>query len=107
MGNVPLTIALSDYDHFRDVFTGKVRAEGIDITHIDLPVEDALKLVISMGLVFPEETGPVKVIGGTVDEEVAQKLLEPPVAKPKRQRAAKKAASKSKASEEPALTPPK
>ena len=40
MANVPLTIALSDYDHFRDVFTGKIRAEGIDITHLDLPVEE-------------------------------------------------------------------
>ena len=40
MANIPITVALSDYDHFRDVFTGKVRAEGLDITHIDLPVEE-------------------------------------------------------------------
>lgn len=40
MTNVPLTVALSDYDHFRDVFSGKVRVEGVDITHIDLPVEE-------------------------------------------------------------------
>ncbi len=40
MGNIHLTVALSDYDHFRDFTSGKVRAEGIDITHIDLPVEE-------------------------------------------------------------------
>jgi 4,5-dihydroxyphthalate decarboxylase len=40
MGNIQLTVALSDYDHFRDFTSGKVTAEGIDITHIDLPVEE-------------------------------------------------------------------
>jgi 4,5-dihydroxyphthalate decarboxylase len=37
---VQLTVALSDYDHFRDFTGGKVEAEGIEITHIDLPVEE-------------------------------------------------------------------
>lgn len=40
MGNIHLTVALSDYDHFRDFTGGKIKAEGIDITHIDLPVEE-------------------------------------------------------------------
>jgi 4,5-dihydroxyphthalate decarboxylase len=40
MGNIQLTVALSDYDHFRDFTGGKIKAEGIDITHIDLPVEE-------------------------------------------------------------------
>ena len=40
MGNIQLTVALSDYDHFRDFTSGKIKAEGIDITHIDLPVEE-------------------------------------------------------------------
>jgi 4,5-dihydroxyphthalate decarboxylase len=40
MPNIPLVVALSDYDHFRDVFTGKVRVQGVDVTHIDLPVEE-------------------------------------------------------------------
>lgn len=40
MSNIHLTVALSDYDHFRDFVSGRVRAEGIDITHIDLPVEE-------------------------------------------------------------------
>jgi 4,5-dihydroxyphthalate decarboxylase len=37
---VSLTVALSDYDHFRDFTSGKIEAEGIEITHIDLPVEE-------------------------------------------------------------------
>lgn len=40
MSNIHLTVALSDYDHFRDFTGGKIKAEGIDITHIDLPVEE-------------------------------------------------------------------
>lgn len=40
MGNIHLTVALSDYDHFRDFTGGNINAEGIDITHIDLPVEE-------------------------------------------------------------------
>jgi 4,5-dihydroxyphthalate decarboxylase len=40
LGNIHLTVALSDYDHFRDFTGGKIKAEGIDITHIDLPVEE-------------------------------------------------------------------
>src|SRR3954454_3773303 len=40
MANIPLVVALSDYDHFRDVFTGKVPVQGVDVTHIDLPVEE-------------------------------------------------------------------
>ena len=40
MANIHLTVALSDYDHFRDFTGGKIKAEGIDITHIDLPVEE-------------------------------------------------------------------
>ena len=40
MANIHLSVALSDYDHFRDFTGGKIKAEGIDITHIDLPVEE-------------------------------------------------------------------
>lgn len=40
MGNLPLDIAISDYDHVRDFIDGKVKAPGIEHTHIDLPVED-------------------------------------------------------------------
>jgi hypothetical protein len=34
--NVPLTIATTDYDHFRDFRLGLVRAEGIDATWLTL-----------------------------------------------------------------------
>jgi uncharacterized membrane protein len=61
-----------------------------DVRIIDLPVEDAAKLVISMGLVFPETHGPVKMLpaNGNIDQETAQKLLEK---KPARKTPARKA----------------
>lgn len=40
MKRVHLTIAISDYDHVRDFTRGRVEAQGIEITHIDLPVEE-------------------------------------------------------------------
>ena len=40
MSNLHLTIASGDYDHTRDLMSGRVRAEGIDITPIHVPVEE-------------------------------------------------------------------
>lgn len=40
MPDLHLDIAISDYDHVRDFTSGKVRAPGISLTHIDLEVED-------------------------------------------------------------------
>lgn len=40
MPDTRLTVAISDYDHVRDFTSGKVRADGIEIEHIDLPVEE-------------------------------------------------------------------
>lgn len=40
MPDLRLTLAISDYDHVRDFVAGKVKAEGIAIEHIDLPVEE-------------------------------------------------------------------
>jgi 4,5-dihydroxyphthalate decarboxylase len=39
-GRVQLTLAISDYDHVRDLTTGKVRAEGVDLTALDLSIEE-------------------------------------------------------------------
>lgn len=36
---LPLTIAVSDYDHVRDFASGVVRAEGIEATFLTLPIE--------------------------------------------------------------------
>src|SRR5262249_52401657 len=59
----------SGYVHFLD---------ESDVRIIDLPVEDAAKLVISMGLVFPENDESVKMLpaGANIDQAVAQELLE-------------------------------
>lgn len=40
MNTLPLTIGIGNYDHVRDFLTGRVRAEGIDILPINLPVEE-------------------------------------------------------------------
>ncbi len=71
-----------------------------DIRIIDMPVEDAAKMVISMGLVFPEGNGQVNMLpaGGNIDQEMARKLLEEPprkaAAKPARKRPASSRAKK-------------
>jgi 4,5-dihydroxyphthalate decarboxylase len=40
MTRVRLSIGISDYDHVRDLFSGAVRAEGLDLVHLDLPIEE-------------------------------------------------------------------
>lgn len=40
MADTHLTVAISDYDHVRDFTSGKVKADGIEIEHVDLPVEE-------------------------------------------------------------------
>jgi 4,5-dihydroxyphthalate decarboxylase len=39
-GDVPLTLAISDYDHVRDLVDGRVRVDGVDLTCLTLPVEE-------------------------------------------------------------------
>jgi 4,5-dihydroxyphthalate decarboxylase len=38
--NIRLTMALSDYDHVRDLVSGRVDVEGVDLTCLTLPVEE-------------------------------------------------------------------
>lgn len=40
MNEVPLTLAISDYDHVRDLTSGRVRAEGIALTCLDLTIPE-------------------------------------------------------------------
>ena len=40
MRKLPLTAALPDYDHVRDLTLGRVRPEGIDLTVLTFPVEE-------------------------------------------------------------------
>lgn len=40
MGNVHLTVAMCDYDHVRDLMSGRVRAEGVEITHLQLVIQE-------------------------------------------------------------------
>lgn len=40
MSNLKLSAAIGDYDHLRDLSSGRVKAEGIDLISIQLPVEE-------------------------------------------------------------------
>jgi 4,5-dihydroxyphthalate decarboxylase len=40
MSKLPLTLAIPDYDHVRDLVNGRVQAEGIDLTCLVYPVEE-------------------------------------------------------------------
>ena len=40
MSHLPLSIAVGDYDHIRDLTSGRVQAEGIDLLPSHLPVEE-------------------------------------------------------------------
>jgi len=38
--NLPLTLAINPYDHVRDLLSGEVRASGIDLVPLELPIEE-------------------------------------------------------------------
>lgn len=40
MPDIDLTLAINDYDHVRDLFSGRVKPEGIRLTCLQLPVEE-------------------------------------------------------------------
>lgn len=40
MPRLPLTLAIGDYDHIRDLASGRVAAEGIELSCLSLPVEE-------------------------------------------------------------------
>jgi 4,5-dihydroxyphthalate decarboxylase len=40
MSKLPLTLAIPDYDHTRDIVNGRVQPEGIDLTCLVYPVEE-------------------------------------------------------------------
>jgi hypothetical protein len=37
---IPLTLAVDDYDHVRDLVNGLVRVEGVELTCLSLPIEE-------------------------------------------------------------------
>jgi 4,5-dihydroxyphthalate decarboxylase len=40
MSRLHLTLAISEYDHTRDVCSGVVAVDGVDLTHLNLPIEE-------------------------------------------------------------------
>lgn len=49
MSNLALTIALADYDHTRDLASGRVPVEGIDLRCLIMPVEEIFYRALSDG----------------------------------------------------------
>ncbi len=40
MTRLPLTVAMSEYDQVADLMNGRVKAEGLDLTCLSLPIEE-------------------------------------------------------------------
>ena len=40
MADIHLTMGFTDYDHVRDMFSGRVKPEGIELTCLRMEVED-------------------------------------------------------------------
>src|SRR6185312_10696763 len=40
MAKVPLTLGISHYDHITELVTGRVQVEGVDLTCLNLTIED-------------------------------------------------------------------
>ena len=40
MMTLPLSVALTNYDHVRDLLSGEVRAQGIELVPLELPIEE-------------------------------------------------------------------
>ena len=49
MNRLPLTAAMPDYDHVRDLALGRVQVEGIELTCLNLPVEEIFYRFIVYG----------------------------------------------------------
>jgi 4,5-dihydroxyphthalate decarboxylase len=49
MSKLQLTIALSHYDHVIDLLIGQVRAEGVDLNYLDLPLHEVFVRSIEFG----------------------------------------------------------
>src|SRR5215831_20683957 len=49
MSKIPLTLAIGEYDHARDLFDGTVQVEGVDLTVLRLPVEEMFYRFIMHG----------------------------------------------------------
>ena len=49
MPDIPLTMAVTYFDHISDILRGRVRAEGIDLTILQLPVEEIFFRMLHFG----------------------------------------------------------
>lgn len=63
MANLPLTIAISDYDHVRDFANGVVTAAGIDATFLTLSIEEIFQRFIPFREWHVSETSFGKYVG--------------------------------------------
>jgi 4,5-dihydroxyphthalate decarboxylase len=49
MPGVPLSMAISNYDHVADLLNNRVRIEGVDLTPMELPIEEVFFRMFSFG----------------------------------------------------------
>ena len=49
MPGVPLSMAISNYDHVADLLNNRVRIEGVDLTSMELPIEEVFFRMFSFG----------------------------------------------------------
>jgi 4,5-dihydroxyphthalate decarboxylase len=62
MAKVPLTLAIGEYDHVRDLFDGRVQVGGVDLTVLRLPVEEMFYRFLMHGEFDVSEVSFAKIV---------------------------------------------
>jgi 4,5-dihydroxyphthalate decarboxylase len=75
MSKIPLTLAIGEYDHARDLFDGTVQVEGVDLTVLRLPVEEMFHRFIMHGEFDVSECSFAKVAAFTAQDDSRFVLL--------------------------------
>jgi 4,5-dihydroxyphthalate decarboxylase len=62
MAKIPLTLAIGDYDHVRDMFDGTVPVAGVDLTVLRLPIEEMFYRFLLRGEFDVSEVSFAKIV---------------------------------------------
>jgi 4,5-dihydroxyphthalate decarboxylase len=62
MAKIPLTLAIGEYDHVRDLFDGTVQVAGVDLTVLRLPVEEMFYRFLMHGEFDASEVSFAKIV---------------------------------------------
>lgn len=69
MAKVPLTLAIGEYDHVRDLFDGTVPVAGVDLTVLRLPVEEMFYRFLLHGEFDVSEVSFAKIVALTAQDD--------------------------------------